>query len=264
MPTVIASTATPELFGGVHLGLLGLSVLLGVGAVLGVRRIRGSAAEVTATRSAGWALLLFSTGWLVWGLLPGNWDIEQSLPLHYSDALRFITAVALIRRSRWAVAISYYWGLTLNPQAMVTPHPTQLELSSGSSVVYWGLHIAVLLAPLVLIWGLGHRPSWRDFSWGYGTALLWAALVMPLNALLGTNYAFLNEQPDGASVLDALGPWPVYVFWQVALVGLLWALMTWPWTRREEGRGTSRGVRARARARARTADGSRSAFVVDP
>lgn len=236
MATVIASAPGPALFGGVHASLLGLSVLLGVFAVLGARRIRGTALEVPVTRIAGWALLLFSVGWLVWGLLPENWTIDQSLPLHYSDVLRFVTALALIRRSRWAVAISYYWGLTLNPQAMVTPHPTQLELSSGSSVVYWGLHIAVLLAPLALIWGLGHRPSWRDFCWGYGTALMWAALVMPINALLGTNYAFLNQQPDGASLLDVLGPWPVYVFWQVVLVGLLWALMTVPWTWRETDR----------------------------
>lgn len=231
MATVIAQVQTPELLGGVHLSILGLSALLGLLSVLGARRIRGTATEIPVTRIAGWALLIASLGYLVWGLLPGNWDIEHSLPLHYSDVLRFVTAVALIRRWRWTVAIAYYWGLTLNTQALLTPHPTQLVLSSVNSIFYWGLHIAVLLAPLVLVWGLGHRPAWRHFWWAYGLALFWAALVMPINALLGTNYAFLNRHPDGASVLDLLGPWPVYVVWQVVLVGLVWALMTWPWTR---------------------------------
>lgn len=236
MATVIAQVQTPELFGGAHLSILGFAALLGVVSVLTAMRLRGSSAESTFTQIAGWALLLASLAYLGWGLLPGNWDIEHSLPLHYSDVMRFITAVALIRGSRWAIAVAYYWGLTLNTQALLTPHGTQLVLSSVNSIFYWGLHIAVLLAPLVLIWGLGHRPTWRHFWWAYALALLWAAVVMPINALLGTNYAFLNRHPEGASVLDLLGSWPVYVLWQIVLVGLVWALMTWPWTRERSSR----------------------------
>ncbi|GAA5107907.1 hypothetical protein [Haloechinothrix salitolerans] len=34
-----------------------------------------------------------------------------------------------------------------------------------------------------------------------------------------------------AAVLDVLGPWPVYLLPEIALVLTVWALMTWPWTR---------------------------------
>jgi uncharacterized membrane protein YwaF len=30
-------------------------------------------------------------------------------------------------------------------------------------------------------------------------------------------------------MLDFLGPWPFYVLAEVAIVGAVWALMTWPW-----------------------------------
>ena len=44
-------------------------------------------------------------GWTIWGMLPGNWNINQSLPFHYSDTLRLITAIALITRAGWTIAI---------------------------------------------------------------------------------------------------------------------------------------------------------------
>lgn len=230
---MIASAPLAELFGGAHLAILGVTALLGVLAVWGVRRIRGTLAEAITTQTAGWVLLLVSLGWMLWGMLPANWHIDHSLPLHFSDALRFLTAIALIWRSRWAIALSYYWGLTLNPQAMLTPHPSQLDALSVDSAFYWGLHIAVLLVPLVLIWGLGHRPQWKDYAIAYGAAIVWAGIVMVFNAVAGTNYAFLNHAPEGSSLLDVLGPWPIYVLWLVVLAGIVWALMTWPWTRRD-------------------------------
>ena len=32
-------------------------------------------------------------------------------------------------------------------------------------------------------------------------------------------------------MLDVLGPWPVYLLAEVAIVLIVWALMTWPWQR---------------------------------
>lgn len=246
MPTLVcvtpvtASAQAPEIFGGVHLSLLGLTALLSVLTLWGVRRIRGTDLEAYAISIAGWALLGVSLWRMVWFLLPQNWDVENSLPLHFSDALRFIAAIALITRSRWAIAISYFWGLTLNPQALLTPHPNMLIGPSLSFFFYWGLHIAVLLVPLALIWGVGYRPGWWDFRVGYGAAVVWAAFAMAANALLGTNYAFLNHHPEGASLLDLMGPWPIYVLWLAVIAGCLWALMTWPWTRRRFKQGAAR------------------------
>lgn len=237
MTAVIAAAETPELFGGVHLTLLLLTVLLAVPVIWGLRRLRRASAKTTILRIAGWAVLVLSVMYMVWLMLPANWDLHRSLPLHYSDILRFISAVALIRQPRWAIGICYFWGLTLNTQAMLTPHPSFLVGPSVGFIFYWVLHIAVLLTPLVLIWGVGHRPRWRDFAVAYCAALLWAALAMTCNAILGTNYAFLNGPPEGVSLIDMLGPWPIYVLWLALLAAAVWALMTWPWTWRSKTRG---------------------------
>ncbi|GFZ78323.1 hypothetical protein GCM10011359_03210 [Nesterenkonia alkaliphila] len=225
------STQPPEVFGGLHLGLLGLTAMLSILVLWAARRARGSDALDRVLRASGWVLLGCSVLYSVWLLLPGNWHVADSLPLHYSDALRFVTAVALIWRVKWAVMVSYFWGLTLNPQAVITPHQTMLSTDPVQFTFYWGLHIAVWLAPLALVWGAGHRPDWRGFGLAYSAAFAWAMLVMPINAQLGTNYAFVNRPPDGASLVDFLGPWPVYLGWIGLMMAAVWAAMTWPWTR---------------------------------
>jgi hypothetical integral membrane protein (TIGR02206 family) len=52
---------------------------------------------------------------------------------------------------------------------------------------------------------------------------------MPFNAAVGTNYGFLNAKPPESSLLDLLGPWPVYVLEEAAVIVAGWALLTWPW-----------------------------------
>ena len=61
-------------------------------------------------------------------------------------------------------------------------------------------------------------------------------LINSINAWLGTNYGFVNHQPEGASLINWLGPWPVYVVLMAVIAGGLWALMTLPWIQIEPDR----------------------------
>ena len=57
-----------------------------------------------------------------------------------------------------------------------------------------------------------------------------AAASILFNAAAGTNYGYLNRKPDTASLLDLLPGWPAYVVLEIAVVAVVWALMTWPFT----------------------------------
>lgn len=214
-----------------HLSVIVVTVIAAVVLVAWVRRIRGTERERSFLAWAGWITLTVTVLWTIWGFLPMNWNINESLPFHFSDALRVVTAVALITRARWAIAISYYWGLTLNLQSVLTPDLNYFHIPPLEFTIYWFLHIVALLAPIVLVWGSGHRPTWRGYGIAYAATLIWAGIAIAVNALTGANYAYLSRAPAGPSVLDVLGPWPVYILWEAALLAIVWALMTWPWTR---------------------------------
>lgn len=225
-------------YGLEHVAALAFTVAAGILLVALARRSRGTRHEDRALTIAGWIMLAAALAWMTWNLLPGNWNIEQSLPFHLSDALRVITSLALLTRSGWTIAISYYWGLTLNIQSVLTPDLTYFHAPVFEYVAYWFFHIAALLTPIVLVWGLGYRPTWRGYLVAFAATLLWAAIAGAANAITGANYVYLARAPEVPSALDLLGPWPVYILWEIVLVATVWALITWPW---EAGRG-SRGA----------------------
>lgn len=224
-------------YGGAHLAML---VLLALAAAVLVRRARrGESARVDrALRVAGWALLANSAAWTAWGFMPWAWNLDESLPLHYSDALRFIVPIALITQARWAVVVCWFWGLTLNMQSVLTPDLNYFAWVPLEFAEYWIAHGAGVLAPVVLVWGLGYRPTWRGYGIAYAATLLWAGIALTGNTLTGANYGYLNRAPAGPNILDLLGPWPQYLLVEAALIAAVWAAMTLPWVLIDRRAGT--------------------------
>jgi hypothetical integral membrane protein (TIGR02206 family) len=89
----------------------------------------------------------------------------------------------------------------------------------------------VVWAAIYLTWGRGMRPTWRSYRFTVIATLVWAAVTFVFNVIAGTNYGYLNSKPPTASILDVLGPWPIYLLAEVAIVLIVWALMTLPWER---------------------------------
>lgn len=177
----------------------------------------------------GWLYLAVSVAWSLWDLLPANFTLDQSIPIHLSDVLRFIAAGALITRSPWLIAITYYWGLTINVQSLVTPDLNYITHPHAEFISYWLFHSLALIVPLVFIFGYGYRPTWRALWVGYFSLVAWAAVTAVVNALTGANYGYLAHAPAGPSLLDVMGGWPLYLIVAAGLILAVWVLMTLPW-----------------------------------
>lgn len=50
------------------------------------------------------------------------------------------------------------------------------------------------------------------------------AAVTVLNALIGSNYMFTLRKPATASLMDVLGPWPLYLI-SLEVIGLIMCLI---------------------------------------
>ena len=166
-------------------------------------------------------------------LLPGEYDVDSSLPLNLCDFAWIVAAYALWTGSRTAAALTYYWGLVLTTQGLITPdlHSNFPELMFFG---FWAMHYLIVWSAIYLVWGLGIRPTWHTYRVVVGVTLVWLVAVYVFNVVFDTNYGFVNHKPSGGSMLDFFGPWPLYVVVEIVVVAVVWALMTWPWVR---GRG---------------------------
>ena len=159
------------------------------------------------------------------------------MPLNLTDLASVSTACAFWSQRQWAFALVYYWGLVLSAQALISPALQGPDFPSLQFLGFWAIHLLVVWAAIYLTWGRGMRPTWRSYRFVVVVTAVWAAVTLTFNSIAGTNYGFLNGKPATASLLDLMGPWPVYVLVGAALVFAVWALMTLPWERaRRSGR----------------------------
>ncbi|WP_367874286.1 TIGR02206 family membrane protein [Luteolibacter sp. Populi] len=183
------------------------------------------------------ALLCFSAfgysqaAWLAFG---GPRDLDSILPLHLCDVAAITGGFALLTGKRLLATLTYFWGLAATIQALATPAIT-IGFPHPAFVSFFVHHFAIVgiafYLPIVLGWR-AERPWWKDPL----RALLWGnaylLIAMAVNLWLGTNFGFAAHKPVNPSLLDHLGPWPVYLIWMQVLAGLFFSLLALPVLRR--------------------------------
>ena len=220
-------------YGPSHWAVLGLFVI-GAALLIWIGRRQTESQARLLGRVMGVLIVAVFIVALVYKLIQPTMD--TSVPLQLCDVAELTAAYALWSQRHWAFALTYYWGLVLSSQALITPDVGTAEEGAPDFphhlfVTFFALHLLVVWAAIYLTWGRGMRPRWRDYRLAVIATLVWAAFTFAFNVIAGTNYGYLNRKPPTASLLDALGPWPVYLLAEIALVLIVWALMTWPWER---------------------------------
>jgi hypothetical integral membrane protein (TIGR02206 family) len=215
-------------YGATHLGAV-LVLAVGIAALLVVGRLLPDPGDRLGKGLAVFLVLAVLPLQVLY-FTPGYWDPHRTLPVQLCDLAAVVAVVALWTHHRWAAALTYYWGITLTTQAVVTPD-LAADFPNPIFLLFWVMHIGTVWAAAYLTWGLGMRPDWRLYRWSAAATALWAVCVLAFNGVAGTNYGYLNRKPAVGTVLDLVGPWPGYVVVEVAVVAAVWALMTWPWVR---------------------------------
>lgn len=214
----------PSYWGAIVVFVVGAALLVRVGRGLAdvpARRLGRILGGVTATIYA--AIVLYN-------LVPPS--LATSVPLQLTDLATVVAAAALWTQRQWAYALTYYWGLVLSVQALISPVLRGPDFPHYQFLAFYAIHLLVVWAAIYLTWGRGMRPDWHSYRLAVAVTAGWAVLTVVFNKLAGTNYGFTNHKPATASLLDLMGPWPVYVVVTAAVVFAVWALMTWPWVRR--------------------------------
>jgi len=195
-------TATVGLIplGAIALAAIGLAAL-----------VRWRPAVGTAVRAALAGLLLAGAiGYVAAEWRLGELSAWDFLPLHLCDFAIFLAAFALLTRQRTAVELTWFWALTGTLLAVITPAVSG-SFPDWRWLLYFAMHGGVIAAAAVLVLGCGIRPRpdapWRAFGW----TAAYAAAVAIVDFATGANFLWLRDKPPQPTLLDWLGPWPVYI-----------------------------------------------------
>jgi hypothetical integral membrane protein (TIGR02206 family) len=219
-----------EAYGPSHLLVLAIFAIGVVLVVLAGRRLAGGPAEQTARRVFAVVLLCVTIPLQILQLMPDEWNLQTSLPFQLCDLAWMFAAHALWTRNRLSATVTYLWGITLTTQGMLTPDLAS-DFPEARFLMFWGMHVLIVWASFFLVLGLGILPTWLTYRGTVAITLGWAACAYVFNVVAGTNYGYVNRLPKNASLLDYLGPWPMFVVLEIVIVAVVWALLTWPWAR---------------------------------
>jgi len=209
-----------QTFGPDHQIVLALTL---IGCLLLVRsavRIRRRPKDLTFR----WILILTLT---VSGLMSWSHKLGQGingLPLELCDLALIAVIGTLIRPEiRYLGEMGVLWALSGSVQAILTP-----DLGEGfpslSFILFFLTHCGVVVSA-VYVMARGHVvlvPASVLRVWL--ATNVYASSVGILNWRFGSNFGYLAAKPIKPSLLDYLGPWPYYIFWEEAIAFGLFSL----------------------------------------
>lgn len=160
----------------------------------------------------------------IWNITEGNWSLQYTLPLELCSLTLLLSIVMLLTRSRLLFGILFFAGIGGAMQAMLTPN-LAYAFPHIRFYQFFAAHILIILASLYMTWVEKYRPTWRSI--GHTMIFLNAAALCVgfLDYVLGANYMFLMHKPSTASILDFLGPYPLYLLAEEGIALLIFTVM---------------------------------------
>jgi len=192
-----------------HLAALATLLLLCWVAILVPRRHPGRWVEL-----ASWALAgAIFAGWLgeyIAEVVVGTWTLRYSLPLQLTDAVSLAAIIALLTRRRLFVELLYFWAFSASLQAALTPDLGS-TFPSAFYFTYFLYHVGAIVAACLLVFGCRLYPR-RGAIWRvYLLTFAFAAVSGVGDLITGGDYMYLRSKPIHNSLLNVMGPWPLYI-----------------------------------------------------
>jgi hypothetical integral membrane protein (TIGR02206 family) len=150
----------------------------------------------------------------------GVWQVKASLPLHLCGAAVILSALVLITKNYRIYEMVYFWGLAGAVQALLQPDIGRFGFPHYRYFQFFCSHGLILTTAIYTTVCYGYRPTKKSLLRAIIYTNIFALLVGIFNLITGGNYMFLCHKPETASIMDVLGPWPLYII-PLEIIGLL-------------------------------------------
>lgn len=210
-------------FGVAHLAAMALTAA--VPAVLAIVARRSRSERFARAVSLAFAGALIVT-WAVWYwlIIRNGWVSPHTiLPMDLCDWATIAAIAALIKPNQRTYELAYFWALSGTLQALLTPE-LYYDFPDLRFIIFFAFHGGTIAAVVFLTLALGLRPWPSSLPRVVAWSLFYLVSALAVNRVFGTNFGYLSAKPATPSLLDAMGPWPIYIV-ELAGLGILYVLV---------------------------------------
>lgn len=170
------------------------------------------------------SLLLLEAFYHIWLINVGRWSFSNSLPLELCSISLLVTIILLWTGNRKFIDFVFFAGIGGAIQALATP-VLDLSYPHVRYFHFFYTHGGIILTALYFVWIKGYKPTFI----GVVKTILVLNILLPfiflVNKLTKGNYMFLQEKPQTGSLLDFLGPYPLYILSLEAVAFVMFTLL---------------------------------------
>lgn len=220
-----------EIFSAPHIAVLASVPLISM--TLGRIARRSQRASTAIAVALGVLLLVNEITWWIWRIRTEGFRFPGAVPLQLCDLIVWCAIIACLTRARWFFETNYYLALTGGALTLITPD-LWADCWTYPTIYFFIAHAGIIIAPLFLILSGTIRPARGSVMRALIAVNCWAVLAGTFNLIFETNYMYLCHKPDDATVLDFLGPWPIYLLSGEAIALVAFWLLWLPFRKRAD------------------------------
>lgn len=215
-----------ELFSKSHIAVIAIIIVISV--LIYIFREKLRKIDKSIRMFIALFLIFIQIAVTLWYICIAKVDVSSSLPLHLCDISTFLCAIMLINKSYLLYEITYFWGIAGALQAIITPDLGRYAFPHFIFFTFFIAHGLIIIICLFLTFVDGYRPKISSVFISIAALNIYAFFIAIFNFLFKTNFLFLCKKPDGASLMDYLGPWPWYLLSLELLGTILFLICYFP------------------------------------
>ena len=164
---------------------------------------------------------------IIFPLIEGDFNLQDDLPIHLCRILAITSPFVIWFNKRYWMGIFYFWILAGTLNANLTPD-VEFAYPHWTYFNYWMVHSFLIIIPIYYVIVFKLRITITDLKNAFWNANLFLIVSYFINVGLNSNYMYSRSKPPSATILDFMGPWPIYLIVGQLLALLLFSILYLP------------------------------------
>ena len=135
----------------------------------------------------------------------------------------------LITKSYAIFELAYFMGIGGALQALLTPDAGTYGFQHFYLNQFFIAHGSIVIASAYMAIVEGYIPTWVSIKKVFVFMNIFMVLVTVINLVIGSNYLYTLHKPNAPTLLDYLGPWPLYILSAEGVALIMFLLLYLPY-----------------------------------